>query len=375
MPPVRVLMIGGFLGAGKTTALARLASSYVQQGLNVCLVTNDQAYGLVDTASLRAQGFYVGEVPGACFCCKFDELVDTLAKLTHQFRPDVVLTEPVGSCTDLMATVVRPIAHLYGGQYEVGPLAVLCKPEHGIKILGDGQTGFSPQAAYIFRKQLEEAEVIVLNKIDKLSDLQRETLLRQLEEQYPNRQLVAASARTGAGFDALVAALAVDAVRDGVPMDVDYDTYAAGEAEMGWLNATVRLTVREPRQPAWPLDAAALELVEACRAQLQTAEFEPGHLKVLASATLSDGGLATTVANWVAADAPVELSVTSQAEVQAADLLVNGRVAGEPARLAEIAAEAARAVAVRRDLECHVGDVQQFRPARPEPTHRFGEID
>ena len=68
MKRVSFFMMGGFLGAGKTTALARLASHYGSEGKNVGLVTNDQAYDLVDTQSLRAQGFIVGEVPGACFC-------------------------------------------------------------------------------------------------------------------------------------------------------------------------------------------------------------------------------------------------------------------------------------------------------------------
>ena len=46
-------MVGGFLGAGKTTTLARLARHYMQQGKRVGIVTNDQAADLVDTNSLR----------------------------------------------------------------------------------------------------------------------------------------------------------------------------------------------------------------------------------------------------------------------------------------------------------------------------------
>ena len=62
MKKIRFVMVGGFLGAGKTTTIARLAKNYQQQGLNVGIVTNDQAEGLVDTHSLRSQGFSVGEV-------------------------------------------------------------------------------------------------------------------------------------------------------------------------------------------------------------------------------------------------------------------------------------------------------------------------
>ena len=82
MKTIRFLMVGGFLGAGKTTAIAKLASHFTAQGKSVALVTNDQAYDLVDTHTLRSKGFEVGEVPGACFCCNFDDLI-TAVKIVY----------------------------------------------------------------------------------------------------------------------------------------------------------------------------------------------------------------------------------------------------------------------------------------------------
>ena len=66
----RYIMIGGFLGAGKTTAVARLAEILTRQGLRVGLITNDQGGGLVDTAMLRSRGFETEEIAGGCFCCR-----------------------------------------------------------------------------------------------------------------------------------------------------------------------------------------------------------------------------------------------------------------------------------------------------------------
>src|SRR5262252_3879683 len=93
MKRLRFVMVGGFLGAGKTTTLARLARFYTGRGQKVGLVTNDQAADLVDTNSLRAQGFPVEEVAGACFCCRFDDLVSQVDKLSAAERPDVILAE------------------------------------------------------------------------------------------------------------------------------------------------------------------------------------------------------------------------------------------------------------------------------------------
>ena len=155
MKRLRFIMIGGFLGAGKTTTLARLARHYAESGRRVGLVTNDQAQDLVDTNSLRAQGFNVEEVAGACFCCRFDDLVGKVGRLQAGERPDVILAEPVGSCTDLVATVVQPLRDLYGDRFEVAPYAVLFKPEPGaahppqrirVRILAEGRLHL-PQAA------------------------------------------------------------------------------------------------------------------------------------------------------------------------------------------------------------------------------------
>src|SRR5262245_62871549 len=117
MQRVRFIMIGGFLGAGKTTTMARLARLYSGRGQRVGIVTNDQAADLVDTNSLRGQGFPVEEVAGACFCCRFDDLVGQVRRLEQGQRPNVILAEPVGSCTDLVATVVQPLKDLYADRF------------------------------------------------------------------------------------------------------------------------------------------------------------------------------------------------------------------------------------------------------------------
>src|SRR5438874_4927698 len=202
MKRLRFLMVGGFLGAGKTTAIGRLARFYGDRGQRVGVVTNDQAADLVDTNSLKAQGLDVEEVAGACFCCRFDDLIGKVGALSAGERPDVILAEPVGSCTDLVASVVQPLKDLYGDRFEVGPYPVLFKPSHGLKILrGDAGSGFSPKAAYIFLKQLEEADAVVINRIDELLPEALAELSALVAQQFPGTPLLKLSAKTGQGFD------------------------------------------------------------------------------------------------------------------------------------------------------------------------------
>ena len=93
-------MIGGFLGAGKTTAVARLARHLTDQGKRVGLISNDQSSGLVDTALLRSKGFSVEEIAGGCFCCRFNSLLEAADHLDRTTRPDVFIASTTAASGD-----------------------------------------------------------------------------------------------------------------------------------------------------------------------------------------------------------------------------------------------------------------------------------
>jgi G3E family GTPase len=361
---MRFVLIGGFLGAGKTTTIARLAAYYQQQGLRVGIVTNDQAEDLVDTHSLRSLGFSVGEVAGACFCCHFNELTETIQRLGGDQQPDIILAEPVGSCTDLVATVVQPLLQLHPDQFQVAPYGVILKPGHGRKILGkdDGGGGFSPKAAYIFTKQLEEADFILINRIDQLSEQEVAELEVLLQDRYPGVPVLRISAREGTGIDALVQLLDQQGAFGRRVLELDYDIYAEGEAELGWLNASLEVQAEEQ----FSLDALLMGIIEQLRRQLAESAAETAHLKIIGMAPDGHG-----VANLVSSDSPVELSLASDCQARQADLIVNARVAMDPAGLESHVRQAVALVAEQLPASVTFRQVQSFRPGRPVPTHRM----
>lgn len=366
MKRLRFIMVGGFLGAGKTTTLARLARFYSSQGHKVGLVTNDQAADLVDTNSLRAQGFPVEEVAGACFCCRFDDLVDRVEKLDVDARPDVILAEPVGSCTDLVATVVQPLKDLCRARLEVAPYAVLFKPSHGLRILrNEANAGFSPKAAYIFRKQLEEADAILVNRIDELSPEARAELTELVAANYPGVPVLRVSARTGEGFEAVTELLDQQGHFGHKILDIDYDVYAEGEAELGWLNSSMQVKASAP----FSLDELLLDVVRGLRDSLGALGAEVAHLKAIGLWEASFG-----VANLVSSLTEPELSLPSHGKVCEAEVIVNARVALDPAILAEKVSDAVTAACQSRQARAEFVKTQNFRPGRPTPTHRYAVV-
>ena len=366
MHKIRYIMVGGFLGAGKTTTLSRLARHYTDQGLNVGIVTNDQADDLVDTNMLRSQGFDVGEVAGACFCCNFDELMSTVERLGTDQRPDIILAEPVGSCTDLVATVIQPIKQMFDADFVIAPYSVILKPSHGRRVLrNESGTGFSPKAAYILTKQIEEADVVLINRVDELTEAQVTELESLLQNHVPDCPVLRISARTGQGFDTLTEFLSQDGDFGRRILDIDYDTYADGEAELGWLNSSVRVSSEQP----FALDDLLLGIVSALQSELQSQSLEAAHLKTIG---LWEGFFG--VANLVSSENQAELSLASGCEVKNADVVVNARVACSPEQLTEMVEACVQAESAARGVQTEFRRTQSFRPGRPEPTHRVSEI-
>lgn len=347
-------MLGGFLGAGKTTTIARLARHYQAQGKSVALITNDKASDLVDTLNLRAQGFHVGELPGICFCGNVGELIDMIKALGVLSRPDVVIAEPVGSCLDMVATVIDPLRAAYGRDFEVAPFGVLVKPTHAAKILrNEENAGFSPKAAYIFRKQIEEADFVVVNRIDQLTPQQIEELTGLLGAEYPQLTVLPMSAKTGVGFDAVVAMFDAGLHADKPATEINYATYSAGEAELGWLNASMFVTAEH----LVAVDRFLLDLLGAIRERLSRRSAEASHLKAIG---IHGGEFA--VANLISTSSEPELSHSANSELKSLQLIVNARAACAPDVLRGVINDELATVSSAHRCTIDGLEVQCFRP-------------
>ena len=365
MPKARYVMVGGFLGAGKTTAIVKLAEHLRGRGLRAGLITNDQSVDLVDTARVRAAGFAVEEITGGCFCCKFNSLVEASQRLTRETTPEVLIAEPVGSCTDLQATVSYPLRQLYWDDYEVSPLSVLVDPIRCARILGlQRGKSFSEKVLYIYRKQMEEAECLVINKVDLLEAPARAALVKEVQRQFPRAQVFEVSCKTGDGlaeeggwFDAVLGG----ALGDEAAMGVDYDVYAEGEALLGWLNATSEVRAGA----AFDGNAFLIDIAKRVRHGLAQIGVEIAHLKMT---LLPDEGPDLGAVSLTATEGEPVATHSLQDLLRRGELAVNLRAEGDPEVLERVVRQALAALAT---VQVIPGEIHAFRPGRPEPTHRM----
>lgn len=361
MPASRphLILIGGFLGAGKTTALIALAGWLADQGLRAAFITNDQGRDLVDTRLLRACGLATEEIAGGCFCCRFDDLVGATRRMRGVLPPDVYVAEAVGSCTDLAATVAYPMRRLLADECTVAPLSVLVDPIRARSAFGlDAGDIFSDDVQYIYRKQLEEADLIVISKCDLLAAGDITALRTALQREFPAADVHAVSSQAGINTDRWFRRIVLGEQEPRTAMAVDYDRYAAGEARLGWLNA--RIDVSSPE--ASDGDELIRRLASEFQRRLGEAGAAVAHLKMtlqagddLASIQLTHG------AGVPRAGQRLVRSITS------GSLTVNLRAESRPELLEQVLRASLAAITGWR---LAVQQVESFRPGRPMPTHR-----
>lgn len=364
-----VILVGGFLGAGKTTLLVELAEKLSRQGKRAGLVTNDQAANLVDTAMMSQHNPAVEEVGGGCFCCRFDDLIGAMDRIVSRSDPDVLLGEPVGSCTDLSATVMQPIKALHHGRYRLAPSSVLVDPDRVRSVLRPGADGipdrdFPENVEYIYRKQLEEADIIVLNKIDLLSAGERLQIEDALRREYPRSQVMSLSARDGTGVDAWFEAVIGNQLPGQTITDVDYDVYAAGEAALGWLNAAY--TLEAVAEVDW--EGFSRVLMGRLREAFRDASSEIAHLKIHLKA-----GSGALVANLTTSRGEPAVHGGVTGSPRGARLLLNVRAHIEPEALRRIV-DRVVADACDPSIKLATEKIECFAPSRPRPTHRYAAV-
>ena len=347
----KLILVGGFLGSGKTTLLAETARRLAKQGKSVGLITNDQAPELVDTRLLTGIGKGVSEVAGSCFCCNFNGFVDAVQSLDKQ-GAKIIIAEPVGSCTDLSATIMNPLKKFHP-DWNLAPLTVLVDPSRLPEIFGKTKSSVDPDALYIMQLQLAEADRILVSKSDLLSDAEKKDAQTLLTKEYPGKRIGFLSSKTGEGFDVWLSDIqnASDAGTTIVP--VDYDRYAHGEAVLGWLNATATV--------ASNVDGKKLlnDLLTAFHSEIKKSNSEVGHVK----ATINVGSKEWT-GNLTSLKGSVDVRET-EAKPGSSLLILNARVQMLPEALETLVRN------LFKTLNLSVNSLRCLMPGRPNPTHRF----
>ena len=104
---VKVDIISGFLGAGKTTLIKHLLA-HVYAGENVVLIENEFGEIGIDGGFLKEAGIEIREMNSGCICCSLvGDFATSLKEIVTRYNPDRILIEPsgVGKLSDVIKAV------------------------------------------------------------------------------------------------------------------------------------------------------------------------------------------------------------------------------------------------------------------------------
>ena len=340
-----IVIVGGFLGSGKTTLILAAAQELERRSIRSAIILNDQGDALVDTSLATLNGRRSGEVTGGCFCCKLSDLLRVMGEL-RAYSPEVIFAEPVGSCTDISATTLRPLLEC-SDEYRLAPFTVLVDPGRANALL---RADADPNLSFLFHKQLQEADLVCFTKSDLYPDC----------PEAPAQQIRQVSARTGQGVSAwLDEVLSGNLMAASQILDIDYEQYARAEAALAWLNLQVTIKPRVPRSPAMVLGP----LLDNLDAQFTATDISIVHLKAIidSPAGFLKAAMCTN-GQQPEVDGALDASPASRH-----DLLLNLRALGPAARVRGL---------VEQELDKIDGEltglhIDCFHPAASKPERRI----
>ena len=326
-----VHLVGGFLGSGKTTAIHSACKLLRQRGEAASVITNDQGTLLVDTAFLRGS-HPTREVTGGCFCCRYDQLVE-MTTGARRDGADHVFAEAVGSCADLVATVVRPLLGSPHGPVDRVSFTAMVDSRLLLRLQAGEPLPWSGDVGYVFREQLREAPLLLASKWDLVTDPPSLSASGNGSGiPGPGQTVLRQDGRTPAGVTRWVDALCdpghpATADAGACELGIDYVRYGSGEEALAWLDAEVRVDAAQGGARE-----AAGRLVRTVVAEVGDEADAIGHVKFLIRDHLYD----LKVSHAAAEEAPEQ---TMLAELRQLDRLSDRQLYVVVNARAEIGAE------------------------------------
>ncbi len=178
MEKIKVNIITGFLGAGKTTSIINLLKTKDKKE-NWAVIVNEFGEISIDSMTLSESTDLgkVYDIYGGCICCSAKEYFhENLNKIVQEKKFDRIIIEPTGlGGPDRVAEII-----LSNPELELMPSICLVDP-------GNFENK-RIQMIPLFRIQIQRADVIVLNKCDLVKDQPKlESIMRKIRQTFPGK--------------------------------------------------------------------------------------------------------------------------------------------------------------------------------------------
>lgn len=350
---MKIHLLTGFLGSGKTTAIQQACAALLQRGESVGVITNDQGIHLVDGDFFESLGVPGREVKQGCFCCNYNDLDRSINSLIKEYNPSVIFAESVGSCTDIVATVLKPLLKF---RPEASVTVSMFTDIRLLRMILEDAARFDDSVSYIYHKQLEEAAFVVINKADLVDAAEMEKVEQLINKKYPRKRLLFQNSLDRQNIHTWLDNLEQGNNTVLQSLDIDYDTYAAGESMLAWYDRSIEI---------YSSQSNAMKSIEGiingiCKT-VQRRQLAIGHMKFLINDQIK---VSFTTVEQSSTEIETFPAVTAK-------LLINLRVQTSPDELSSIVEKVFLDMQAAYDCKIISNSAASFQPGYPKPIYRM----
>lgn len=359
---MKIHLVGGFLGSGKTTAIINACKLLSYRQTKTSVITNDQGDYLVDSRFFQNCEIPFGEVTGGCFCCNYNQLDSQIGWLKKNFNPMAIFAETVGSCTDLVATVLKPLLRYNKSNIQQITFSSFVDSRLLLMYLEGKSLPFSIETNYIWEKQIEEAEILIVNKVDLLSVYEIDRLKCLAGSSFPAKHLLFQNSLVSGSVNNWIETISKDQeLKDYKTIDVDYNKYAQGEANLAWLDEEIEIITDNGTSVEITID-----FIKNLLMVIKLNKLPIGHLKFYLSFNKQFIKLSYTTLQDESQQDAIEPERSN-----AVNLLVNARIQATPDELYNIFINLLNRIKLLNNVTINEKHLSYFKPGFPNPTHRL----
>ena len=178
---IKIDVISGFLGAGKTTLIKKLFESKKFKSEKVVIIENEFGEIGIDGAFLKESGVQIKEINAGCICCSLvGDFETSIKELVEKFSPDRIIIEPSG--VGKLSDIIGAINKVEGLDLEINILATVvdaAKTKLYLKNFGE-----------FFNNQVKAADTIVVGKVDKVNEDKLQEAVNAIRQVNENANII-----------------------------------------------------------------------------------------------------------------------------------------------------------------------------------------